>query len=337
MSHREKAKRFVSALYRGVLYRQPNQAGSESYVRALLGVKTRASIADEFTTGDEAPLQSAVKLFVPPGHFYSPIVDPTEADRHLAALEATPLPESINGINLDRVEMVRTWHTLLPFLSGIPFDDVNSTCSLRYHFDNPHYSWGDGSILHAILCYLRPKRFIEIGSGWSSACALDTIEHYRSHNCELTFIEPYPKLLLDLLGNAAARVRILDKPVQQVPLSTFDELQAGDIVFIDSTHVLRTGGDVCFELFEILPRLSSGVFVHFHDIFWPFEYPRLWAVEENRSWNELYAVRAFLLQNNNWRIMLFNDYLGKLERPMIEATYPRFLRNPGGALWLQRL
>ncbi|MEQ1935159.1 MAG: class I SAM-dependent methyltransferase, partial [Fimbriimonadaceae bacterium] len=147
---------------------------------------------------------------------------------------------------------------------------------------------------------------------------------------------PYPALLLSLIGGAADRVRIFDEPVQQVPLTIFGELQAGDILFIDSTHVLRTGSDVCFELFEILPRLAPGVVVHFHDMFWPFEYPRFWAVDENRSWNELYAVRAFLSYNSKWRIMLFNDYLAKLERPMIEATYPKFLRNSGGALWLRR-
>ena len=138
------------------------------------------------------------------------------------------------------------------------------------------------------------------------------------------------------MGEAASRVRVFEKPVQQVPLSIFDALQAGDILFINSTHVLRTGGDVCFELFEILPRLSRGVLVHFHDMFWPFEYPRSWSVDENRSWNELYAVRAFLSYNDAWGIVLFNDYLAKLERPMIEATYPQFLHNSGGALWLLR-
>jgi len=93
---------------------------------------------------------------------------------------------------------------------------------------------------------------------------------------------------------------------------------------------------VCFELFEILPRLSSGVLVHFHDMFWPFEYPRTWVVDENRSWNELYGVRALLTDNDAWRVLLFNDYLARLERPMIESTYPQFLRNSGGALWLMR-
>jgi len=119
-------------------------------------------------------------------------------------------------------------------------------------------------------------------------------------------------------------------------VTIYDELEAGDILFIDSTHVLRTGSDVVFELFEILPRLAKGVIVHFHDMFWPFEYPRSWAVEENRSWNELYAVRAFLINNDAWRVLFFNDYMRLFERDLIQRTYPNFLKNSGGALWLEK-
>jgi hypothetical protein len=322
------AERFV-ALYRGVLRRKPDQD------HALLSGRTHASVAEEFISSDESKTQTAVKLFVPPGHFYSPIVNPLEADRHLTALEGVPTPESVPGVMIDRAEMIQVWHSLLPFLTTTPFHESERP-PFRYAFDNPNYSWGDGSVLHAMIRYHRPKRIIEIGSGWSSACTLDTVEQYLDTDCELTFVEPYPTLLLKLIGEAASRVRVLEKPVQQVPLSIFDALQAGDILFIDSTHVMRTGSDVCFELFEILPRLSRGVLVHFHDMFWPFEYPRSWSVDENRSWNELYAVRAFLTYNDAWRIVLFNDYLAKLERPMIEATYPQFLHNTGGALWLLR-
>ena len=85
-----------------------------------------------------------------------------------------------------------------------------------------------------------------------------------------------------------------------------------------------------------MPRLSPGVWVHFHDMFWPFEYQRSWIVEENRSWNELYAVRAFLTDNAHWQVAMFNDYFAKLERDLIESTYPKFNRNPGGALWIQK-
>jgi NAD(P)-dependent dehydrogenase (short-subunit alcohol dehydrogenase family) len=280
------------------------------------------------------PEPAPVKLFVPPGHYYSPIVHPVEAERRLAALEAAPVPDALPGIRLDRPEMVRTWRTLVPFLASIPFPDRKEP-RYRYAFENDFYSWGDGSVLHAMLRLHRPRRLVEIGSGWSSACTLDTVEHYMGGDCELTFIEPFPQSLRDLIGHDA-RARIIEAPVQQVPLAVFTALQEGDVLFIDSTHVLRTGGDVCFELFEILPRLARGVLVHFHDMFWPFEYPRRWAVDENRSWNELYAVRLMLSGSDDWRIVLFNDYLGRFERPMIEATYPPFLNNPGGALWLQR-
>src|SRR5262245_41881632 len=334
-SNRRSEERFVAALYRGILRREPDQEGSKYFVEALLAGRTHASVAEEFISTDEFMAQSGAKLFAPPGHFYSPVVDPLEADRHLAALEAAATPASVPDIMIDRAEMVRTWHSLLPFLTTIPFPETK-TPPFRYAFDNPAYAWGDGSILHAMIRYHRPKRIIEIGSGWSSACTLDTVEQYLHKECELTFVEPYPTLLLDLIGDAASHVRVFKNPVQQVPLSTFDALVAGDILFIDSTHVMRTASDVCFELFEILPRLARGVLVHFHDMFWPFEYPRSWAVDENRSWNELYGVRALLTNNDTWRISLFNDYLVRLERPMIEATYPQFLRNSGGALWLQR-
>jgi hypothetical protein len=227
------------------------------------------------------------------------------------------------------------WQTLLPFMTSNPFP-ASREPHFRYCFGNPSCSWGDGSILHAMLRLHRPKRFIEIGSGWSSACALDTVERYLESACELTLIDPYPQLLRDILGDAVRAVRILEMPIQQVPETTFDALEAGDVLFVDSTHVLRTGSDVCFELFEILPRLACGVLVHIHDMFWPFEYPQQWIVEENRSWNELYAIRAFLSYNDVWRIVLFSDYLAKFECDMIAATYPQFMRNTGGALWLQR-
>ncbi|WP_371851735.1 class I SAM-dependent methyltransferase [Rhodoplanes serenus] len=108
---------------------------------------------------------------------------------------------------------------------------------------------------------------IEIGCGWSSACTLDTVEHYLNGECQITFIDPYPALVQGLIGKTSVPVTVLGVEVQNVPLDTFDVLQDGDVLFIDSTHVLRTGSDVCMELFEILPRLSPGVLVHFHDMF----------------------------------------------------------------------
>jgi predicted O-methyltransferase YrrM len=332
---RRDAERFVSALYRGILRREPSPVEMASHSDAILSGRSHASVAEDFVCSEEFRAVSAVKLFVPPGHFYSPIVEPEEAEKHLMNLAGAGLPLGLPDIALDKEAMVRTWHELLPYLSTIPFPDTK-TSPFRYFFDNPNYSWGDGSVLHAILRRHRPKRIIEIGSGYSSACTLDTVDHYLDGTCELFFIEPHPSLLREIIGDISKQINILDKAVQQVPPTFFDQLEAGDILFIDSTHVLRTGSDVCFELFEILPRLASGVLVHFHDIFWPFEYPKAWVVDDNRSWNEVYAVRAFLTSNSAWRIVFFNDYMAKFGGPMIGATFPIFTRNPGGALWLQR-
>jgi hypothetical protein len=152
----------------------------------------------------------------------------------------------------------------------------------------------------------------------------------------MTCVDPHSEVLLSLLGEDAKHITVVTKEVQRVPLSLFEELELNDIVFIDSSHVLKTGSDVCFELFEILPRLKAGVLVHFHDVFWPFEYPSEWVMAENRSWNELYVLRAFLMCNNKWDIIMFNDFLQRFERPLIERTFPQFLRNPGGALWIQK-
>jgi hypothetical protein len=304
-----------------------NVAASKSHIDRL------SPNRPELASNDVRP-SNPVKLFVPPGHFYSPIVDPDEAAKYLT-LARSVSAESVSGIVINRNEMVKAWYDLIPFFTTSPFS-ANQTPPLRYHFENPFYSWGDGSMLHAMLRHFCPRRVVEIGCGWSSACMLDTIGKYLGGNCRVTFIEPFPQRLRELIPNLPANSKIIESRVQDASLGIFEELSSGDILFIDSTHVLRTGSDVCFELFDILPRLTKGVLVHIHDMFWPFEYPVSWIIDDNRSWNELYAVRAFLTHNNAWRIVMFNDYLAQVERPMIERTFPLFLRNSGGALWLQR-
>jgi predicted O-methyltransferase YrrM len=331
----KKPEEIIGALYEGILAREPDDAGLITWTAAFKNGMPLAEIAKTFITSDEFQRLATANLFVPPGHYYSPIVNASEAEHAIAAVEANPSIETLAGIAIDRTRIVSTWHELLPFFSRTAFPQ-NPTPAFRYAYENPSYSWGDGSVLQAMIRRHRPKRIIEIGSGWSSACTLDTVERYLDEHCALTFIDPHPELLNSFLRDAKDKVRSFECPVQDVALENFLELEADDILFIDSTHVLRTGSDVCYELFEILPRLASGVLVHFHDMFWPFEYPRHWVIDENRSWNEIYAVRAFLTNNDQWEVVMFNDFLAKIERPMIEATWPAFLQNSGGALWLRR-
>jgi len=132
-----------------------------------------------------------------------------------------------------------------------------------------------------------------------------------------------------------ARIRIVPSRLQDVPLATFEALESNDILFIDSTHVGKTGSDVNHLFFEILPRLASGVHVHVHDIFYPFEYPKEW-VYKGRAWNEAYMTRAFLQYNAAFRIALMNTFMQRFHADFFREKMPLCLRNPGGSLWLRR-
>jgi len=225
---------------------------------------------------------------------------------------------------------------MLPFFREIPFPD-QPTPDFRYYFQNENYSYGDASVLYAILRMSRPKHLIEIGSGFSSACSLDTIDKFLDGQVEVTLIEPYPELLRSVLDETSLRrVDLIERHIQDVPLSVFGRLAEGDLLFVDSTHVLKTDSDVCRILFDILPALEPGVLVHFHDIFWPLEYPEQWVLEYNRSWNEAYALRAFLMFNSEFKIEFFNDFFRQLQHKLVADTYPKFLKNTGGALWLRK-
>jgi len=327
--------KLIVSLHRGILNQELDDFNLKHY-RKQLKSKSIIFIVNEFLNSLEFRQNHKNKLFVYPGHFYSPIVDTDEARVFLEKHSRQPLPYELPGIKIDLQEMVNLWNRILPFLTKIPFPS-EKTDNFRFYFGNGNYSYGDASILHAMLLHFNPKNLIEVGSGFSSACTLDTLQIISNNNCQITFIEPYPELLNSLIGESIDNVRVLPVRIQDIPLDLFRELADGDILFIDSTHILRTGSDVCYELFQILPSLAPGVIVHFHDIFWPFEYPFEWVVNDNRSWNELYAIRAFLTENDRFKIIFFNDYFNMQKKELIDRTYPTFNLNPGGALWLQKV
>lgn len=270
-------------------------------------------------------------MHVSPGHFYSPIPPASDIERHLNSIEDNPI--SVFGVDLRSDDILRMWKDLTPFMLDCPFPE-QPTPPYRYCFSAIPYSWGDALVYHAMLRRFRPSKVIEIGSGWSTACALDTNKHFLNGETEIKCIEPYPITVRHALKEDISSVTLIESDLQKVPISEFSSLKANDILFIDSTHVLRTGSDVAYEFLEVLPRLVPGVVVHIHDIFWPFEYPRDWLINEKRAWNELYLVRLMLLQSDRWEVLMFNDYMGKQYHDVVQRSVPNFLRNPGGGLWL---
>lgn len=240
------------------------------------------------------------------------------------------------GIELRPAEQLDLIARLKPHYDRLPFR-AEKQPGLRFYYDNPAYSYGDAILLSCLLMELRPRRLVEFGSGYSSCVTLDINDRFLNGELDCTFIDPYPQTLAKLLdANDPGRRRILTSKAQDIDLSIIDALEAGDILFIDSTHVTKAGSDVNFHVFTVLPRLKPGVYVHFHDVFYPFEYPEEWFFEGNRSWNEIYLLRAFLMYNQQFEIVAFNHYLAHEHKPIMEALMPLFMRNHGGGLWLRR-
>ncbi|MGC4002600.1 MAG: class I SAM-dependent methyltransferase [Pirellulales bacterium] len=207
---------------------------------------------------------------------------------------------------------------------------------LRYWLENAFYSYTDGIVLYSMIRHLRPQRIIEIGSGFSSAVTLDTNQRFFDSSIKLHFIEPFPERLRSLMtAEDTATIEIRERFVQDVDPELFARLEKNDILFVDSTHVSKTGSDVNDILFRILPLLRPGVFVHFHDVFYPFEYPQEW-VFKGRNWNEAYLLRAFLSNNSAFAIRFFGDYLHRFH-PEAFAEMPLTTRNHGGGIWIEKL
>ncbi|MGV3557687.1 class I SAM-dependent methyltransferase [Larkinella arboricola] len=273
----------------------------------------------------------------PPGHYYSPIVDAKE----LAALRTTVFsrkPRPIKAIHLCRHTQFQLLQAFaLGYYDTVPFPTTKQP-DFRYYFENDLFSYGDAIILHSMLRHFRPRRIIEAGSGFSSAVMLDTSELFLDNSLALTCIDPNPERLHSLLrpqdrGNPT----VLETKLQSVPLETFDTLAANDIFFVDSTHVAKTGSDVNYIFFEILPRLKSGVLIHFHDIFYPFEYPEEWVLGwKGFGWNESYMLRNFMMYNECFEILFFNSFMHQHYTSWISKNMPRYNYNPGGSIWLRR-
>lgn len=272
------------------------------------------------------------KTWVPLGHFYSPIPSLNEIKKNENKIFSNP--RSIESININEGVQLEIYKKIINFYHQLPFVDDHKD-DLLYYFKNPAFSYADGISLYSMIRIFEPKRLIEVGSGYSSCVSLDTNRLFLSNKMDLIFIEPYPELLKSLTSKTKTPLKIIDINLQDVSIEVFKNLEKNDILFIDSTHVSKTGSDVNYIFFEILPVLKSGVVVHFHDIFYPFEYPKSW-VYEGRSWNEDYMLRAFLQYNDQFEILFFNDFMFKKHRDLLEEHTPLYLKNGGGSIWLRK-
>ncbi len=273
----------------------------------------------------------------PLDHYYSPIADtralsrePTRSRVWPAEVPATP------GIDWRAAEQVALVRDHLSTQSDFSIPDGPTGDQRDYHAANEMFSRLDAWMLQSMLRHFTPSRVIEVGCGWSSLVTARVNREYLGGAAQFTCIEPYPPEFLDRRVEGISE--IIASPVEQVPIDTFLELGAGDVLFIDSSHTVKTGGDVVFLLHEVLPRLAEGVIVHFHDIFLPWDYPPDWVLS-GRGWNEQYAVRAFLTFNAAYEILLGVAWMSHLQPAVLRAALPQFpekFQDGGGSLWIRR-
>jgi len=272
----------------------------------------------------------------PPGHFYSPIVDVSNVHAIAAVRDRlkAPLPA---GIAIDAEGMASMMKRLAKHHRHFAFPR-HREAGYRFHFDNPFFGCYDASILFTMLLEFRPRRIVEVGCGHSSRLLLDANDHFFDSGLDLTFIDPSLDSLKDLLDERSApNSSLINSPVQDVGLDVFERLEANDILFVDSGHVSKTGSDVNYIVFEVLPVLKPGVLVHIHDILYPFEYLEEWVLKDKRSWNEAYLLRAFLQYNTAFEIVYWNNFAWHHLREDLARLMPLCLENEGGSIWLKRV
>lgn len=273
--------------------------------------------------------------FAPPGHFYSPIPSQSDVEEYLDRLQRKSLLAGLPAIRMDDQTQLEFLELLKPYYSQLPFQ-AGPVEGLLYQFDNPHFSYADASALFCVISYFRPRTLIEIGSGFSTCVILDTNRVCLGSQIQVISIEPHAKLLRSLIAKSHDSPTIIESKLQDTELEVFDQLSAGDILFVDSTHICKAGSDVNYIIFEILPRIKSGVIIQIHDIHLAFEYPDVW-LREGRAWNEAYLLRAFLEYNDHFRILLFLSHMQNAHEEWFRQNMPLTLLKKGGSFWMEKL
>lgn len=270
-------------------------------------------------------------------HFYEPIPDTRTLKDDLQSKHF-----EVIGVNFNEENQLKL---LSLFVSKYKaeydsFPKNKTSTPHEYYINNGSFESVDGEILYCMIRLFKPKNIFEIGSGNSTYLSAQAILKNKkdgNHECELIAFEPNPNDFLKV--GFPGLSKLIPVKIEDVSISEFSKLQENDILFIDSSHVLKIGGDVQYEYLEILPRLSKGVIVHIHDIFLPAEYPKEWVLKDYRFWTEQYLLHAFLAFNDSFEILWAGSYMHLRHPDKLEAaisSYKRDERWPG-SFWMRKI
>lgn len=266
---------------------------------------------------------------VTPVHFYQPIPDTRSLPQKL-----WDRPGELVGIEMnDSVQLDLLRNRFPKFRSEYEHFSISSTGeSGRFHLNNGLFDGTDALVAYCMIRYFQPRLIIEVGSGFSSLISGEAAA--KNNSSALVCIEPFPQEFLR--QGFPGLHSLIEKKVEDIDLEFFSQLDSGDVLFIDSSHTVKIGGDVNYLFLEVLPRLKPGVIVHVHDIFFPFEYPRDWVMDELRFWNEQYLLQAFLSFNSEFEVLMGNSYLAHYHMEDFKATFPISPWWGGGSFWMRR-
>lgn len=243
-------------------------------------------------------------------HYYEPQFDYRNNKQPLSQDRTLP------GIDWNTNEQLKILSEL-SFSQEVAYIPQKKPGTLDFYLNNGEFESGDAEYWYQLIRSIKPKRIFEIGSGYSTLMAIKAIrrnqQQHPDYRCKHVCIEPYEMPWLEETG-----VSVVRKKVEDVEPVFFSTLEENDILFIDSSHIIRPQGDVLFEYLELLPTLNKGVVVHIHDIFSPQNYPKQWVEDDVRFWNEQYLLEAFLSHNGSWKIIgalnfLCHNYYEKLK------------------------
>jgi Methyltransferase domain len=267
-------------------------------------------------------------VHVTPVHFYFPIPDTRQLPGTL-----WEKPSELPGVDLNertQLELLTSFGQFRLECDSVPMEKQEDPG--EFYFNNPFFSGTDALVLYCMIRHFQPAAVIEVGCGFSSRMIRRAVR--KNQRGRVTCIDPFADgRLTEWFPEATVR----KVPVQEVELSVFEALGAGDILFIDSSHVARIGSDVNYFFLEVIPRLQPGVIVHVHDIFLPMEMRKEWVLDELRFWTEQYLLQAFLAFNRQFEVLMANGYLGLKHPDALQATFPHSPWWGGGSFWMRRL
>jgi hypothetical protein len=260
-----------------------------------------------------------------PTHFYFPVPDTRELGRE------TWKPSDMPGVDWQperQVQFLR--EACLPFQAEYNEIPAKSSDPYTFKLDNDAFTGIDPLVYYCMIRHFKPRTILEIGSGHSSLLAALAAE--KNGGCRRIIADPYPRYFVEKGSRGGELIKVGGETLD---LRYFESLEANDILFIDSSHVVRIAGEVNRLFLEALPRLKPGVVVHVHDIFLPYEYPRDWVVNQMRFWDEQYLLQAYLAHNARVEVLLAHHYLEERHVDVVKEVFPRSLHPGGVSFWFR--